>query len=424
MESVPQVVERVFRDESGRILAGLIAATRDFTLAEDSLQDACIAALRQWPTAGVPHNPAAWLSSIARRKAIDRLRRDATLARKQKQLAALATLERAEAGTRDDAATEDHFPDERLKLLFTCCHPALPLEARVALTLRTLGGLSTPEIAAAFLVPTPTMAQRLVRAQRKILQAGIPYRVPPLPLLPERLDGVLAVLYLIFNEGYAATSGDALIRHELCAEAIRLARVLVELLTRQPGIPDDPEARGLLALMLLHHARRHARVDADGDAVLLEDQDRSHWDRIAITEGLTLLDQSLALRRAGPYQIQAAIAALHDEAPTAAMTDWRQIAALYATLARLTPSAVVELNRAVAVAMADGPDRGLALLDRPQLATELATYHHFHAARADLLRRSGQREAASISYIRALELCQNATERRFLQRRLAEVATP
>lgn len=268
------------------------------------------------------------------------------------------------------------------------------------------------------------MAQRLVRAQRKIHDARIPYQVPALPLLAERLDGVLAVLYLIFNEGYAATAGDALIRRELCDEAIRLTRVLVDLLAREPSIPDDPEALGLLALMLLHHARGSARVDTEGDAVLLADQDRALWDRAKIAEGVALLDRALTLRRAGPYQIQAAIAALHDEAEPAAATDWPQIAALYGTLARLTPSPVIELNRAVASAMAEGPERGLALLERPAVAEALAEYYHFHAARADLLRRAGRREEAVGAYVRALELCRNTAERRFLQRRLAEVATP
>lgn len=420
MESISHVVERTYRQESGQILAALIAAVRDFTLAEDALQDACIAALQQWPADGVPRNPAAWLSAVARRKAIDRLRRDATLARKQELLQALADTDHAG----EPAEGNSQIPDERLKLLFTCCHPALALEARVALTLRTLGGLATPEIAAAFLVPVPTMAQRLVRAQRKIRDAGIPYRVPPLHLLPERLDGLLAVLYLIFNEGYASTSGDALIRQELCAEAVRLTRVLADLLAREPSLPDDPEALGLLALMLLHHARGRARVDAEGDLVLLEDQDRGLWDQAEIAEGVALVDRALLMRRVGPYQIQAAIAALHAQAPTAGETDWRQIAVLYGTLKRMAPSPVVELNRAVALAMADGPERGLQALDQPWLGEALDGYHHFHAARADLLRRAGRRDEAAAAYVRALELCQNAAERRFLQRRLAELARP
>ena len=427
MERIAQVVEQVYRRESGRILAALIGSLRDFTLAEDALQDAVEVALRQWPEQGVPRNPAAWLTTIARRRAIDRLRREGVLTRKQETLLALEQLERSDASdfpdTINDAEDTIPFPDERLKLLFTCCHPALPLEARVALTLRTLGGLSTAEIAAAFLTPLPTMAQRLVRAQRKIRDAGIPYRVPPLPLLAERMEGVLAVLYLIFNEGYASTSGDALIRQDLCAEAIRLARVLVELIASEADLSDEPEATGLLALMLLHASRRAARVDAAGDLVLLEDQDRTLWNWAEIVEGMELLDAALALRRPGPYQIQAAISALHAEAPTADETDWRQIALLYARLVHMTPSPVVELNQAVAVAMAHGPDAGLELLDRLRLGETLAHYNLYHAARADLLRRAGRYKDAAASYRAALRLCQNRIEQRFLQRRLAEVTT-
>ena len=423
MEPIAQVAERVYREESGRILAALIGSLRDFTLAEDALQDAVEVALRQWPERGVPRNPAAWLTTIARRKAIDRLRREGVLARKQETLQSLAQLEKDAAGDTadDDAEVAAPIPDERLKLLFTCCHPALPLEARVALTLRTLGGLSTAEIAAAFLAPLPTMAQRLVRAQRKIRDAGIPYRVPPLPLLPERMEGVLAVLYLIFNEGYASTSGDALIRQDLCTEAIRLTRVLVALIASEPALPDEPEATGLLALMLLHSSRRAARVDSAGNLILLEDQDRTLWNWAEIVEGMELLDAALTQRRPGPYQIQAAISALHAEASSAAETDWQQIALLYARLARMTPSPVVELNQAVAVAMAGGPEAGLALLDHLRLGEALANYHLYHAARADLLRRAGRHEAAAASYRAALTLCQNRIEQRFLQRRLAEV---
>ncbi len=373
-------------------------------------------ALETWPVRGVPDNPAAWITTTARNRAIDRLRRRRRLREKTEQLGREAVVE-AELAAIEPGDVEDAMPiaDDRLRLIFTCCHPALPLDARIGLTLRTLGGLTTPEIARAFLVPEPTLAQRLVRAKRKIRDAGIPYRVPPLELLPERLDGVLRVLYLVFNEGYAASSGDALIRRELTAEAIRLTRILGQLL------PDEPEVTGLLALMLLHDARRDARIDPDGGLVLLEDQDRSRWDAGRIAEGTALVERALRTGRPGPYQLQAAIAALHDEAATPDATDWPQIASLYLALMERDPSPVVELNLAVAVAMAAGPETGLAMMDGIAAGGSLETYPYLHAGRADLLRRLGRWTEASVAYRRALELTTNGPERAFLERRLAEV---
>lgn len=411
--TIREAIESMFRAEYGRALAALISQFRDFQLAEDALQDALVLALEQWEHDGVPRNPGAWLTAIAKRRAIDRIRRETTFARKQVMLRALAESEPVDSAEEDDMQT---IPDDRLKLMFTCCHPALALDAQVALTLRTLGGLTTAEIAKAFLVPVPTMAQRLTRAQNKIRDAGIPYQIPPAHLLPKRLDALLAVIYLIFNEGYVATRGDTLVRQELCSEAIRLCRVLVDLL------PDDPggaEARGLLALMLLHDSRRDTRVNASGELVLLEAQDRSKWDQAQIQEGTTILQDVLRMRHPGPYQVQAAISALHVEAQRAEDTDWRQIVKLYHVLADMMPSPVVEVNMAVAVAMTEGPHAGLHRL--LPLTEQMAGYYPYHVALADLLRRTNQREAAADAYERALALCHNNLERAYLQRRLDEV---
>ena len=395
-------VEDAYRDEWGRVVATLIRITGDWSLAEDCAAEAFETALAKWPVDGEPRNPGAWLTTVAKNRALDRLRRAATEARKLKEVAIMQELE--EPGESDD----------RLRLIFTCCHPALPLESRVALTLRTVAGLTTPEIASAFLVPEPTMAQRLVRAKRKIVNAGIPYRVPPPELLPERLSGVLAVLYLLFNEGYAASSGAVLLRTDLAAEAIRLTRAVVQL------TPREPEVRGLLSLMLLQHSRREARVDAHGDLVTLDDQDRSRWDRAAIAEGLSLLEAEPA---PGPYQLQAAIAAVHASAQDAGSTDFVSLAHLYNRLYGVAPTPIIALNRAIAIGMAHGFETGLDAIDEVATSTDLGNYYLVAAARADFLRRLGRLAEAAVEYRRALQTVPTDPERRYLARRLDEVKT-
>jgi RNA polymerase sigma-70 factor (ECF subfamily) len=404
-------VEKIVREESGRVLATLVRHLRDFDLAEDVLQDALVAALRTWPADGVPRHPRAWLLSSARHKAIDRIRRDASFRDKRSQLEMLAELEGRDGGD----VVDESIPDERLRLIFTCCHPALAEAARVALTLRTLGGLTTGEIARAFLTPETTMAQRLVRAKRKIKAASIPYRVPPPHLWPERLDSVLSVIYLIFNEGYAATSGDELTRGDLCHEAIRLGRIVAAL------APDEPEVKGLVSLMLLHDSRRSTRTDDAGDFVTLENQDRRRWNREQIDSGSDLLRDALAQTRVGPYQVQAAISAVHARAASYGATDWNEIVGLYRRLYELQPSPVIRLNETVALSWAEGVEAGLAGLDELGTDGALEHYQPFHAARADLLRRAGRNDEAVAAYRRALDLTRNAAERRFLERRLKRV---
>jgi RNA polymerase sigma-70 factor (ECF subfamily) len=412
-DSVHEAVNAIFLSDSRRVLATLIRLLGDFDRAEEALQDAFRAALDQWPREGVPSNPRAWLVSAGRFKAIDNMRRQA-------RFDALDVV-----GTRAEIAVEDHaawaddesVADDQLRLIFTCCHPALVADAQIALTLREVCGLTTEEIARAFLTPAPTLAQRIVRAKAKIRDARIPYQVPAQTELPERLDAVLRVIYLVFNEGYDATSGSSLTRHDLSAEAIRLGGLLVELL-------PEPEAIGLLALMLLHESRRTARSSPSGELILLEDQDRSLWNREQIAEGLRLVERALSSRRVGPYAIQAAIAAMHAEAPTAAATDWTEIVGLYDALLRLDPSPVIELNRAVAVAMRDGPAAGLTLVDGILGRGDLKDYRFAHAARAELSRRLGRKNEARESFERALSLTRQEPERRFLERRLAELQTP
>jgi RNA polymerase sigma-70 factor (ECF subfamily) len=410
-DRVQRTVDAVYRTESRQVLATLIRHLGDFDIAEEALHDAFRAALEQWPKDGVPAKPAAWLVTVGRFKAIDGIRRRARFAPLEEHSEQVAA---AIAHEREPDLEDPTVVDDQLRLIFTCCHPALSPDAQTALTLREVCGLTTEEIARAYLTPAPTLAQRIVRAKAKIREARIPYQVPRPDELPDRLDTVLRVIYLVFNEGYAASAGPELTRHHLSAEAIRLGRLLVDLL-------PEPEALGLLALMLLHESRRSSRTSTTGDLILLTDQDRSRWDRAQIAEGLDLVRRALASRRFGPYTLQAAISAVHAEAPRAEATDWGQIVGLYDLLARSEPSPVIELNRAVAVAMRDGPAAGLALIDNLLDRGDLTDYHLAHSARADLCRRLGKRADARASYERALALARQAPERRFLERRLAEL---
>lgn len=422
MKTAHEAIEQAFLRERGQVLATLIGRLGDIDLAEEALQDALVAALTHWPRDGVPNNVGAWLTTAARRKAIDRIRRSQTQSEfSPEQLETLPpnTSNSAALGVADDLENIDEIPDERLKLIFTCCHPALPTDQQVALTLHTLGGLTTAEIATAFLTPLPTLAQRLVRAKKKIKDARIPYQVPSTQILADRIESVLLVIYLIFSEGYAASTGDALIRHELCDEAIRLCQVLDHLIKREHTDVPPPqyaEVLGLLALMLLHHSRRGARVGAMGELVLLPDQDRSKWDANDIAKGLALIEQALLMRTPGPYQMQAAISALHAQAPTATSTDWPQIMGLYNVLLTMIDTPVIRVNHAIAVSQAQGHTQGLKILDELQQNHDLEAFYPFYVARAHMLKQLGQFDAAQIATMRALDLCQNDVERAALLR--------
>jgi RNA polymerase sigma-70 factor (ECF subfamily) len=415
MPQASDTLEQVFREEYGRIIATLIRHSGSFDLAEEALNEAFVSAAATWERDGPPRNPGAWLTTVAHRKLLDAVRRDKTRAEKQSEIEYETT--RLQPFAEPELLEEPvEYPDDRLRLIFTCCHPSLNREAQVALTLRTLGGFTTTEIAHAFLLPETTLAQRLVRAKQKIRLAGIPYEIPSLERLTDRLAAVQAVIYLIFNEGYSASAGENLVRNDLCAEAIRLGRVLCELM------PNEPENFGLLALMLLQDSRRRARVNDRGELVLLEEQDRSLWDRKEIDEGVRLVERALAMRRPGSYQVQAAIAAVHCEAETAADTDWRQIVALYERLLRISSSPVVALNYAAAVAMSDGPETGLELIESAGAGGRLEQYYLFHAARADLLRRLNRFDEAHTAYERALSLSTNRVEQNYIRQRLAETS--